>query len=56
MSPALKVLKHKPADVVDACWINGQRTTDAVASAPGGISRWGVQLVSCPGTPASRMT
>jgi len=28
---AMKVVKNKPADIVDACWINGQRSTDAAA-------------------------
>ena len=30
---AVKVLRHKPDDAVDACWIGGQKVTDAVLCA-----------------------
>src|SRR5205085_11291837 len=28
---AKKVIKNKPADIVDTCWIEGERSTDAAA-------------------------
>lgn len=30
-SVAAKIARHKPADAVDSCWINGQKSTDMTA-------------------------
>jgi hypothetical protein len=61
---AVKVRRHRPADAVDACWINGVRTTDAAACAAvtpyfgeprtGAGAPLSVDVMKCQTTPLKR--